>query len=75
MIIVLLCDPRWNERDIPQVAQYCVLILLYGSCDLYFDSNDRKPNSAIRMGGTVTGTDTHLIDKLNGLSTDLGFAT
>jgi cation/acetate symporter len=35
MIIVLLCDPRWNERDNIQVAQYCVLILLYGSCDLF----------------------------------------
>jgi cation/acetate symporter len=34
-----------------------------------------NPIPQLGMGGTVTGTDTYLIDKLNGLSTDFGFAT
>jgi cation/acetate symporter len=38
-----------------------------------FLSNDRKPCSAIRNGRASSG-DTYLLDKLNGLSTDLGFS-
>jgi cation/acetate symporter len=39
-----------------------------------FLSNDRKPCSAIRNGRAGSGSDTYLLDKLNGLSTDLGFS-
>jgi cation/acetate symporter len=34
-----------------------------------------NPIPQLGMGGTVTGTDTYLIDKLNGLSQTFGFAT
>jgi cation/acetate symporter len=33
-----------------------------------------NPIPQLGMGGTITGSDTYLLDKLNGLSTDLGFA-
>jgi cation/acetate symporter len=33
-----------------------------------------NPIPQLGMGGTVAGTDTYLLDKLNGLSTELGFA-
>jgi cation/acetate symporter len=33
-----------------------------------------NPVPQLGMGGQVLGSDTYLLDKLNGLSTDLGFS-
>jgi cation/acetate symporter len=72
MIIVLFYATLGGMKGLhTQVAQYCVLIFAFMVPALFL-SNDRKPCSAIRNGRASSG-DT-LLDKLNGLSTDLGFS-
>jgi cation/acetate symporter len=48
------------------------LFLSHGSCYLYFYQMTGNPVPQLGMGSSRN--DTYLIDKLNGLSTDLGFS-
>lgn len=77
MIIVLFYATLGGMKGITytQVAQYCVLIFAFMVPAIFISIQmTGNPVPQLGMGGTVTGTDTYLIDKLNGLSTDLGFA-
>jgi len=77
MVIVLFYAVLGGMKGITytQVAQYCVLIFAF-MVPAIFISIQATGNAIpqLGMGGTVTGSETYLIDKLNGLSTELGFA-
>lgn len=77
MIIVLFYAVLGGMKGITytQVAQYCVLIFAF-MVPAIFISIQATGNviPQLGMGGTVAGSDVYLLDKLNGLSTDLGFA-
>ena len=77
MIIVLFYAVLGGMKGITytQVAQYCVLIFAF-MVPAIFISIQATGNAIpqLGMGGTVTGSETYLLDKLNGLSTELGFA-
>ena len=58
-----------------QVAQYCVLIFAYMVPAIFISillTGHTLPQMG--FGADLTGTDTFLLDKLDGLSTELGFA-
>ncbi|GAB3033191.1 sodium:solute symporter family protein [Bowmanella dokdonensis] len=58
-----------------QVAQYCVLIFAYLVPAVFISmlmTGNVLPQ--VGFGSTLTGTETYLLDKLDGLSTELGFA-
>jgi cation/acetate symporter len=58
-----------------QVAQYCVLIFAYMVPAIFISillTGHTVPQ--LGFGGEITGTGTFLLDKLDGLSTELGFA-
>ena len=58
-----------------QVAQYCVLIFAYMVPAIFISlllTGHVLPQTG--FGADLLGSGTHLLDKLNGLSTDLGFA-
>ncbi|WP_016988202.1 sodium:solute symporter family protein [Flavobacterium sp. ACAM 123] len=77
MVIVLFYATLGGMKGITytQVAQYCVLIFAFMVPAIFISIQmTGNPVPQIGMGGTVLGTDTYLLDKLNGLSTDLGFA-
>ncbi|ABC31753.1 predicted symporter [Hahella chejuensis KCTC 2396] len=58
-----------------QVAQYCVMILAYMIPAIFISILvTGNPIPQIGFGDTVQGTDTYLLDKLNQISIDLGFA-
>ena len=77
MVIVLFYAVLGGMKGITytQVAQYCVLIFAF-MVPAIFISIQATGNAIpqLGMGGTVAGSDVYLLDKLNGLSTDLGFA-
>jgi cation/acetate symporter len=72
----VLCHFRRYERDYvyPSSTVLRVNICFHGSCYLYFYQMTGNPVPQLGMGGQVLGSDTYLLDKLNGLSTDLGFS-
>jgi cation/acetate symporter len=76
MIIVLFYAVLGGMKGITytQVAQYCVLIFAF-MVPAIFISIQATGNAIpqLGMGGTVAGSETYLLDKLNGLSTELGF--
>ena len=77
MVIVLFYATLGGMKGITytQVAQYCVLIFAFMVPAIFISIQmTGSPVPQLGMGGTVLGTDTYLLDKLNGLSTDLGFA-
>lgn len=77
MIIVLFYAVLGGMKGITytQVAQYCVLIFAFMVPAIFISIQmTGNPIPQLGMGGTVAGTDTYLLDKLNGLSTELGFA-
>ncbi|MBE0392566.1 sodium:solute symporter family protein [Flavobacterium sp. PL002] len=77
MIIVLFYATLGGMKGITytQVAQYCVLIFAFMVPAIFISIQmTGNPVPQLGMGSTVTGSDTYLLDKLNGLSTDLGFA-
>ncbi len=77
MVIVLFYATLGGMKGITytQVAQYCVLIFAFMVPAIFISIQmTGNPIPQLGMGGTVLGTDTYLIDKLNGLSTDLGFS-
>jgi cation/acetate symporter len=77
MIIVLFYAVLGGMKGITytQVAQYCVLIFAFMVPAIFISIQmTGNPIPQLGMGGTVAGSDTYLLDKLNGLSTELGFA-
>ena len=77
MIIVLFYATLGGMKGITytQVAQYCVLIFAFMVPAIFISIQmTGNPIPQLGMGGKITGTDTYLIDKLNGLSTELGFS-
>ena len=57
-----------------QVAQYCVMIFAYMVPAIYISIMiTGNPIPQLGFGGTVTGTDTSVLDRLNGLGAELGF--
>ena len=57
-----------------QVAQYCVMIFAYMIPAIYISMLiTGNPIPQLGFGGTLSGSDTFLLDKLNGLSQELGF--
>ena len=77
MIIVLFYAVLGGMKGITytQVAQYCVLIFAFMVPAIFISIQmTGNPIPQLGMGGTVTGSETYLLDKLNGLSTELGFA-
>ncbi len=76
MIIVLFYAVLGGMKGITytQVAQYCVLIFAFMVPAIFISIQmTGNPIPQLGMGGTVTGSETYLLDKLNGLSTELGF--
>lgn len=58
-----------------QVAQYCVMIFAYMIPAIYISMMmTGNPIPQLGFGSTVTGSDVFLLDKLNGLSQELGFS-
>lgn len=58
-----------------QVAQYCVLIFAYLVPAVFISLLvTGNPIPQLGFGGTIEGTDVNLLDKLDGLSKELGFA-
>lgn len=76
MIIVLFYATLGGMKGITytQVAQYCVLIFAFMVPAIFICIQmTGNPIPQLGMGDTVIGSDTYLLDKLNGLSTELGF--
>ncbi len=58
-----------------QIAQYCVLILAYTIPAIFISlSLTGNPLPQIGLGSTMTGSDVFLLDRLDAVLTDLGFA-
>ena len=77
MIIVLFYAVLGGMKGITytQVAQYCVLIFAFMVPAIFISIQmTGNPIPQLGMGSTVAGEDVYLLDKLNGLSTELGFA-
>ncbi|GAA4840778.1 sodium:solute symporter family protein [Algivirga pacifica] len=77
MIIVLFYAVLGGMKGITytQVAQYCVLIFAFMVPAIFISiqmTGHVLPQ--LGFGATLNGTDVYLLDKLDGLSTDLGFA-
>ena len=77
MVIVLFYATLGGMKGITytQVAQYCVLIFAFMVPAIFISIQmTGNPIPQLGMGGKLIGTDTYLLDKLNSLSTDLGFS-
>ena len=78
MIIVLFYAVLGGMKGITytQVAQYCVLIFAFMVPAIFISIQmTGNPIPQLGMGDTLTdGSGTYLLDKLNGLQTELGFA-
>ena len=58
-----------------QIAQYCVLICAYTIPAFFISLNlTGNPFPQIGLGSTLAGTETYLLDKLDQVVTELGFA-
>ncbi|WP_291115364.1 sodium:solute symporter family protein [Flavobacterium sp. UBA6135] len=77
MIIVLFYAVLGGMKGITytQVAQYCVLIFAFMVPAIFISIQmTGNPIPQLGMGGTIAdGSGTYLLDKLNGLQTELGF--
>ncbi|MFT5737151.1 MAG: cation/acetate symporter [Maribacter sp.] len=78
MVIVLFYAVLGGMKGITytQVAQYCVLIFAFMVPAIFISIQmTGNPIPQLGMGGTVNdGSGMYLLEKLNGLSTELGFA-
>ena len=78
MLIVLFYAVLGGMKGITytQVAQYCVLIFAFMVPAIFISIQmTGNPIPQLGFGGTLAdGSGTYLLDKLDGLSTDLGFA-
>ena len=58
-----------------QIAQYCVLIFAYTVPAVFISLNlTGNPIPQLGLGGTLVGSETFLLDRLDQVVTDLGFA-
>ncbi|WP_405235660.1 sodium:solute symporter family protein [Lentisalinibacter orientalis] len=58
-----------------QIAQYCVLILAYTIPAIFISLNlTGNPIPQLGLGATMAGSETFLLDRLDRMVTDLGFA-
>lgn len=58
-----------------QIAQYCVLIFAYTIPAIFISLHlTGNPIPQLGLGSTLSGTDTYLLDKLDQVVTELGFA-
>ena len=58
-----------------QIAQYCVLILAYTIPAIFISLNlTGNPIPQLGLGSTMVGSDTYLLDRLDQVVTELGFA-
>jgi cation/acetate symporter len=58
-----------------QIAQYCVLIFAYTVPAIFISFNlTGNPIPQLGLGSTMSGTDTFLLDRLDQVVTELGFA-
>lgn len=76
MIIVLFYAILGGMKGITytQVAQYCVLIFAFSVPAIYIAIQmTGNPIPQLALGSKITGTETYLLDKLDGLHNDLGF--
>lgn len=77
MVIVLFYAVLGGMKGITytQVAQYCVLIFAFMVPAIFISFQmTGNPVPQLGMGSTLNdGSDTYLLEKLNGLSTELGF--
>ena len=77
MIIVLFYAVLGGMKGITytQVAQYCVLIFAFMVPAIFISIQmTGNPIPQLGMGGSVIGENVYLLDKLDGLSAELGFA-
>ncbi len=77
MIIVLFYAVLGGMKGITytQVAQYCVLIFAFMVPAIFISIQmTGNPIPQLGMGSNITGESISLLDKLDGLSTELGFA-
>ena len=77
MIIVLFYAVLGGMKGITytQVAQYCVLIFAFMVPAIFISLQmTGNPVPQLGMGGKISGEGVYLLDKLDGLSTELGFA-
>lgn len=77
MIIVLFYAVLGGMKGITytQVAQYCVLIFAFMVPAIFISMQmTGNPIPQLGMGSNITGENISLLDKLDGLSTELGFA-
>lgn len=77
MVIVLFYAVLGGMKGITytQVAQYCVLIFAFMVPAIFISIQmTGNPIPQLGMGSTVSGGNISLLDKLDGLSTELGFA-
>ena len=58
-----------------QIAQYCILICAYTIPAIFISLNlTGNPIPQLGLGGMLTGTETYLLDRLDQVVTELGFA-
>lgn len=76
MVIVLFYAILGGMKGITytQVAQYCVLIFAFTLPAIYIAIQmTGNPIPQLALGSKITGTETYLLDKLDGLHKELGF--
>ncbi|MDD1783824.1 cation acetate symporter [Enterovibrio sp. ZSDZ35] len=76
MTIVFLYAVMGGMKGITytQIAQYCVLILAYTIPAVFISLQlTGNPLPQLGLGGTMTGTDQYLLDRLDQVVTELGF--
>lgn len=77
MLIVFIYAVLGGMKGITytQIAQYCVLILAYTIPAIFISlSLTGNPVPQLGLGSTLSGTDTYLLDRLDQMVNDLGFA-
>jgi cation/acetate symporter len=77
MIIVFFYAVLGGMKGITytQIAQYCVLILAYTVPAIFISLQlTGNPLPQLGLGSTLVGTDTYLLDRLDQVVVDLGFA-
>jgi len=77
MVIVLFYAVLGGMKGVTdtQIAQYCVLIFAFMFPSIFISIQMTGSSiPQIGMASTLVDSDVYLIDKLNGLSTDLGFS-
>ena len=77
MLIVFIYATLGGMKGITytQIAQYCILIFAYTIPAIFISLNlTGNPIPQLGLGSTMAGTDTYLLDKLDQVVTELGFA-